>query len=48
MTRGTSTDLTWYYGQGQSPNYPATGPAGDKNDNAAQGYIYVDSSANEV
>ena len=45
MSRPNTSDFTWYYGTGQSPNYPQTGPPGDKNGNSANGYVYVDSSA---
>ena len=45
MSRPNTSDFTWYYGTGQSPNYPQTGPSGDKNGNSANGYVYVDSSA---
>jgi len=48
MTQTDASVLQWVHKRGAGPNYPATGPEGDKNGNRGGGYAFVDSLANMV
>lgn len=48
MQKDTTTDFMFYFTNKSAPNYPTSGPGGDKTGNAAGGYVYINSKDTAV